>query len=352
MTRMLVAGIDIGGTNTSFGFVDKAGNILYKDSIPTRDDLPPEEFVRDLCERIRLAQRPSPSFPLHPTQPPQMGRREEREVGLPSPLGEGPGMRTLGEGVRVLGVGIGAPNGNYFRGTIEFAPNLKWKGIVPIAEMISKHLNIPAVLTNDANAAALGEMYFGKAVGVKNFLFITLGTGLGSGIVVNGDLVYGHDGFAGELGHVIMVRDGRMCGCGRRGCLEQYVSASGLVQSYIEIYEKRNSLKLEDKENLTSIEIYHKARSREGAAIDAFNFTGDMLGFALANSVPYTSPEVIYIFGGLAEAEDLILLPTRESFDKNIMHLWKDKVRIERSGLPSNDAAILGAASVIWKRLS
>jgi glucokinase len=211
-------------------------------------------------------------------------------------------------------------------------------------------MNVPAVLTNDANAAALGEMYFGGAKGMKDFIFITLGTGLGSGIVVNGQMVYGHDGFAGELGHTILIQHGRQCGCGRKGCLEQYCSATGIVKTYLEILKSANPNAINDaeKSKIDAKYIFEKAMSGDEGAFYAFNYTGELLGFALANSVAYTSPEAIFLFGGLAQAGELLFNPVILNFEKNLLHNYKGKVKILPSSLPENDAAILGASSLIW----
>lgn len=309
----VVAAVDIGGTNTVFALVDRAGRILHKDTVPTRSAITCEALVQAVSDRLRLTSKD----------------------------------------YQLMAVGIGAPNGNYFNGTIEFAPNLPWKGVIRLAQLFTREMQVPAFVTNDANAAALGEMYFGAAKNIKEFIFITLGTGLGSGIVVNGQLVYGHDGFAGELGHTIIVQHGRPCGCGRRGCLEQYCSASGIVKTYKEIIrnadpEKYNGDAFSD---VTSKTIYDKALSGDEAAFYAFNYTGEMLGFALANSVAYTSPEAIFLFGGLAEAGELLFTPTLLSFEKNVLAIYRNKVSILPSGLPENDAALLGAASLAWNDL-
>lgn len=310
-------GIDIGGTNTYFGLVDREGKILLKDVVKTLDFSDPKELVDVVSEKINSS----------------------LALLLPAAADS-----------ELIGVGVGAPNANYFRGTIENAPNLKWKGVVPLAEFFTEKLKIPAVLTNDANAAALGEMYFGGAKKMKDFIFITLGTGLGSGIVVNGQLVYGHDGFAGELGHTIIIQHGRQCGCGRKGCLEQYCSATGIVNTYLEILksENHNALKEVDISSITSKYIYEMALKGDEAAFYAFNYTGELLGFALANSVAYTSPEAIFLFGGLVKAGEMLFNPTQLSFEKNLLNNYKGKVKILPSSLPENDAAILGAASLIW----
>lgn len=314
--QQLIAGIDIGGTNTVFGLVNERGKILLKESIGTEHFPIPEDLVAVVCEHIKKA------------------------------------IAKISGEYNFAGVGIGAPNGNYFNGTIEFAPNLKWEGIVPLAKLFSERLNVKAVLTNDANAAAIGEMMFGGAKGMKDFIFITLGTGLGSGIVANGEMILGHDSFAGEVGHVIMFPDGRQCGCGRKGCLETYCSATGIKRTYSDLlmshHEKTNlSGKVADAKY-----IYDKAIQGDKDAIEAFNYTGDILGLALANSVAYTSPEAIFLFGGLALAGDFIFKPTAESFERNLLNIYKNKIKILPSQLKENDAAILGAASLILKELN
>lgn len=313
--QTLVAAIDIGGTNTVFGLVDKSGKILLKETVPTEHFPIPEDLVAVVCEHIKKA------------------------------------FIAFSNDYELKGVGIGAPNGNYFNGTIEFAPNLKWEGVVPLAKLFSDRLNVKAVLTNDANAAAIGEMTFGGAKGMKDFIFITLGTGLGSGIVSNGEMILGHDSFAGEIGHVIMFPDGRQCGCGRKGCLETYCSATGIKRTYADLLMSHH-----DKANLQARVadakyIYDKAMANDKDAIEAFNQTGEILGLALANSVAYTSPEAIFLFGGLALAGDFIFKPTVESFERNLLNIYKNKIKILPSQLKENDAAILGAASLILKEL-
>ncbi|HLG34855.1 MAG TPA: ROK family protein [Bacteroidia bacterium] len=304
----LVAGIDIGGTNSRFGLVDSGGKIVAHDSVKTTDFPDANDLAIAAAEKI---------------------------------------YSMLPKDSELIGAGIGAPNGNFFSGTIEFAPNLQWKGVVPLAKYFSDALNCKAILTNDAKAAALGEMIFGGAKGMKDFIFITLGTGLGSGIVVNGELVYGHDGFAGEAGHVIIIPDGRLCGCGRRGCLEKYCSATGIVTTYKEKLSDAGE-KIPDDE-IDSKYIFEKAQQGEQIAIGSFNYTGELLGLALANTVTYTSPEAIFLFGGLAQAEKFIFSPVKESFEKNILRIYKDKVKILPSKLKEDAAAVLGAASLIWK---
>lgn len=318
--HLIVAAIDIGGTNTVIGIVNREGNILAKDAVRTADFPDPKDLVEVVSKKVL-----------------------DLIANFILPTGY----------FSLAGAGIGAPNGNYFNGTIEFAPNLKWKGVIPLAKYFSDTLNVKAVLTNDANAAALGEMYFGGARGMKDFIFVTLGTGLGSGIVVDGKMVYGHDGFAGELGHIIVMQHGRQCGCGRKGCLEQYCSASGIVKTYFEILRSAGSEspKPLDSEKVDAKYIFEKAMGGDESAFYAFNYTGEVLGLALANSVAYTSPEAIFLFGGLAQSGELLFNPTIISFEKNLLNIYRNKIKILPSALPENDAPILGAASLIWNEL-
>jgi glucokinase len=316
MMQQLVAAIDIGGTNTVFGLVDLDGQILLKETISTGHFPLPEDLVNGVCEQIDIAMRPFAATHV------------------------------------LAGVGIGAPNGNYFNGTIEFAPNLKWKGIVPLAKLFSDRLHVQTVLSNDANAATIGEMIFGGAKGMKDFIFITLGTGLGSGIVSNGEIILGHDSFAGEIGHVIMFPDGRQCGCGRKGCLETYCSATGIKRTYSDLLMSRHIDTHLEIQDANAKYIYEKALQGDQDAIAAFEQTGDILGLALANSVAYTRPEAIFLFGGLAMAGDFIFKPTIESFERNLLNIYKNKIKILPSQLDENNAAILGAASLIIKELN
>lgn len=306
--QLLVAGIDIGGTNVVLGLVNRQGKILWKSSFLTKqfDDF--ELLVAHASQEVLKA------------------------------------LASI-EHTQLIGCGVGAPNGNFYTGNIEHAPNLVWKGIIPVAEKFIKTLDCKCLITNDANAAALGEMLYGAAKPYKDFIFITLGTGLGSGIVVNGDLVYGHDGFAGELGHVIVEKDGRPCGCGRRGCLETYCSATGLVLTYKEL--KKDGADLIDAKY-----IFQKAKEHEKEALKAFVITGERLGLALANAVAYTSPHAIFLFGGLVHAGDFLLKPTIASFEKNLHIIYRGKVSIHLSHLNENDGAVLGAASLIWNNHS
>ena len=307
----VAAGIDIGGTNTVFGLVNSEGEILCKESLPTEGFQLPEDLAAVVTEHLKKL-------------------LSDRNAEL-------------------IGIGMGAPSANYFSGCIEFAPNLKWEGIIPVAKLFEERMHTRVILTNDANAAALGEMIFGGAKGMKDFIFITLGTGLGSGIVVNGELVYGHDGMAGEIGHVIVEKDGRQCGCGRKGCLETYCSATGIKRTYADLLMSRHEKASFANRVADAKYIYDKAMAGEEAAMEAFRYTGEILGLALANSVTYTSPEAIFLFGGLAQSGELIFKPTMESFKKNLLNIYRKDIKILPSLLKENDAAILGASSLIWK---
>ena len=317
MEKPYVIGIDIGGTNTVFGVVDARGAILYNGSIKTGT----YEDINDYISALAV------------------GLKEVIEQA------GGPG--------NIKGIGVGAPNGNYFSGCIEFAPNLPWKGKIPLAQLISeKTYNIPVTLTNDANAAAIGEMTYGAARGMKDFIEITLGTGLGSGIVVGGNLVYGHDGFAGELGHVIMRRGGRMCGCGRKGCLEAYASATGLARTAREILTnstEKSLLRELDPENITSKDVYESAIKGDKLALEIFEFTGNILGEALADFVAFSSPEAIVLFGGLTKSGDLILNPVKRSMEENVLKVFQGKTKLLVSQLKESDAAVLGASALGWE---
>jgi glucokinase len=302
--QQLVAGIDIGGTNVVSGLVTKQGKILWKETYATKDFSEFESLVIHTTTQLQKALKKIPNGKL-------------------------------------VGCGIGAPNGNFYTGNIEHAPNLVWKGVVPVAQLFAERLDTKCLITNDANAAAIGEMLYGAAKSFTDFIFITLGTGLGSGIVVNGEVVYGHDGFAGELGHVIVEKDGRLCGCGRQGCLETYCSATGLVTTYQELTGNRSS-------EIDSRYIYQKALEEEPEALEAFEHTGERLGLALANAVAYTSPKAFFLFGGLARSGHFLLNPTRTHFEKNLHVIYRDKVALHLSELNENDGAVLGAASLIW----
>jgi len=312
-----VIGIDMGGTNTAFGIVDARGNVIASSSIKTGKHSKIEDYIDELYTEIN------------------------RII-----------VANDAEG-KINGIGIGAPNANYFTGVIEDGVNLPWPTPIPLANLISKKFGIPCLITNDANAAAIGEMTYGAARGLKDFIMITLGTGVGSGIVVNGQMVYGHDGFAGELGHVIMKRNnGRVCGCGRTGCLEAYCSATGVARTareFLEIRSDKSLLRDYDIDSITSKDVYDCAVKGDKLAIDIFNYTGTILGEALADFVTFSSPEAFVIFGGLTKSGDYIMNPIREAFDKNIMKVFKGKVKILISELKESDAAVLGASALGWE---
>lgn len=313
----LSIGVDIGGTGTKFGIVDTVGNLLFSSEMSTRNHPNVEGFIDELYERL---------LPL---------------------------IEQSGGVGRFKGIGLGAPNGNYYTGTVEYAPNLPWKGILPLAKLVEAKFGLPVVLTNDANAAALGEMMYGVAKGMKDFIMITLGTGVGSGIVANGTLIYGHDGFAGELGHTIIIPDGRIhAGTGKKGSLESYASATGVTLTTIELLEasdKPSLLRDIPKEKLDSKKVYEAAMAGDELAKEIFEYTGKILGMALANFVMFSSPEAIVLFGGLMKAGDLILKPTREHMEENLIQVFQNKVKILVSHLKESDAAILGASALVWE---
>jgi glucokinase len=315
--EQLAIGIDIGGTGTKFGIVDRLGNLLFSSDMPTRGHNEIEGFIDDLHQNL-------------------------------SPLIE----RAGGIG-RIKGIGMGAPNGNYYTGTIEYAPNLPWKGILPFAKMMEAKFRLPVVLTNDANAAALGEMMYGAAQDMKDFITITLGTGVGSGIVANGKLIYGHDGFAGELGHTIIIPGGRIHeGTGKKGSLESYASATGVRLTALELMETSStpsSLRGIPRDQLDSKKVYEAAREGDELAKEIFEYTGRILGLALANFVMFSSPEAIVLFGGLTKAGELLLRPTREHMEDNLIQVFQNKVKILVSHLKESDAAILGASALVWE---
>ena len=317
MSKPYVVGIDIGGTNTVFGIVDARGTIIDNGSIKTGKHSKIEDYVNELHEQL---------FQL----------LEKNDV--------------VG---KIAGIGVGAPNGNYFNGTIEFAPNLPWRGVLPLADMLSDRFGIPVALTNDANAAAIGEMTYGAARGLKDFIMITLGTGVGSGIVVNGQLVYGHDGFAGELGHVVVKPvNGRACGCGRTGCLETYASATGVARTareFLEIRKDNSLLRQIPIQDITSKDVYDAAIAGDQIAKDIFEYTGNILGEAFANFTAFSSPKAIILFGGLAKSGELIMKPIRESMERNMLNIYKNKVDLLFSELKESDAAVLGASALGWE---
>ena len=310
-------GIDIGGTNTVFGLVDREGNCLEERRVSTNEYTGADAFLRHLFVELDLLIE---SYPNHAVQ----------------------------------GIGIGAPNGNFYTGSIEYAPNLSWEGVVPLASRFAERYELPAVLTNDANAAAMGEMLFGAAQNMRHFVVITIGTGLGSGIVINGEVLYGHDGFAGEIGHTIAKSGGRRCSCGRFGCLETYVSGRGMRQTISELLGAsfdKSSLRSIPLTEITSKDVFEAAQNGDKIAIEAFEFTGRRLGKALADTVAHLSPEAVFIFGGVAKAGDLLLNPTRKHYEENVLHIYRNKVKILPSGLNNRNAAILGAAALLWQHI-
>lgn len=313
----LSIGIDIGGTGTKFGIVDRDGNLLFSDEISTKKHAEVGSFIDELY------------------------------TALSALIDKAGGIG------RMKGIGVGAPNGNYYTGTIEYAPNLPWKGIVPLAKLIENKFRLPVTLTNDANAAAIGEMMYGAAKGMKDFIMITLGTGVGSGIVANGQLIYGHDGFAGEVGHTIIIPDGRLHpGTGKKGSLESYASATGVRYTTLELLESTDtpsSLRDIPKDDIDSKKVYEAAIQGDGLARHVYEYTGRILGLALANCVMFSSPEAIILFGGLTKAGDLILKPTREHMEANLIQVFQNKVKLLISHLRESDAAILGASALVWE---
>lgn len=313
----LVIGIDIGGTGTKFGIVDRVGNVLFSSEMSTKKHKSLEIYIDELYNNL-------------------------------TPL-----IDKAGGVGRIKGIGVGAPNGNYYTGTVEYAPNLPWKGILPLAKLIQDKFNLPVVLTNDANAAAIGEMMYGAAQGMKDFIMITLGTGVGSGIVANGHLIYGHDGFAGELGHTIIIPDGRMHeGTGKKGSLESYASATGVTLTAIEFLKntkKKSLLRNVKPDEIDSKKVFEAAIQGDELAKEIFEYTGKILGMALANAVMFSSPEAIILFGGLTKAGELILKPTREHMEANLIKVFQNKVKILVSHLKESDAAILGASALAWE---
>lgn len=318
MSKPYVLGIDIGGTNTVFGIVDARGHVLASSSIKTAKHHNFDDYIAELHAEI-------------------MKLLEANEAVD-----------------KIQGIGIGAPNANYYTGEIVDAPNLPWSGTLSIASKVSAAFKgIPVAVTNDANAAALGEMTYGAARGMRDFIMITLGTGVGSGIVINGQLVYGHDGFAGELGHVIRKPNhGRICGCGRTGCLEAYCSATGVARTAREFLETRtdpSSLRQLEIENITSKDVYEAAATGDKMAKEIFEYTGKMLGDAFADFVAFSSPQAIVLFGGLARSGEMLLKPLREEFEKALMPVFRGKTKIILSELKESDAAVLGASALGWE---
>ncbi|MCM1377213.1 MAG: ROK family protein [Clostridium sp.] len=313
-----VMGVDIGGTNTVFGIVDARGHVIASDSIKTKKHANFDDYLAELHEGME-----------------RLIKANDAED-------------------KIQGIGIGAPNGNYYTGEIQNPPNLPWGPIIPLAEKMSKIFGgIPVAVTNDANAAALGEMTYGAARGMKDFIMITLGTGVGSGIVVNGQLVYGHDGFAGELGHVVVKRNnGRICGCGRTGCLEAYCSATGVARTareFLEIRTEPSTLRNLEIDDITSKDVYDAAVAGDKVAREIFEYTGKILGEAFADMVAFSSPQAIILFGGLAKSGELLLRPLREAFERSLFPIFKGKTSIILSELKESDAAVLGASALGWE---
>ncbi len=317
MKTEVTLGIDIGGTNTAFGFVDIKGRCIKESSIPTLG----QNSAEDLFERLFT---------------------EVKKI-----------LNELADQCILKGIGVGAPNANYYHGTVENPPNLRW-GLVNIIDLIKQYMDVPAAITNDANASAIGEMLFGAAKGMKDFIVITLGTGLGSGVVVDGKLVYGADGFAGEIGHTVYDPNGRQCGCGRKGCLETYASATGIKKTVMELLANTNTeseLRNISYNELDSKMIHSAALKGDKLALEAFEFTGKVLGLKLADAVAVTSPEAIILFGGLAHAGKMIIDPTKRSMEENLFHVFRNKVKIIESGLPEGNSAVLGASALIWNEI-
>ncbi len=314
----LAIGIDVGGTNTKYGIVNQKGDILSQSEMKTETFATPELFVDGLYEMLK------------------------------------PMMDSVPPGSHIKGIGIGAPNGNPFRGTIEYAPNLRWKGVIRLCEIVTKKFNLPSVINNDAKAAAIGEMTYGAARGMKDFIMITLGTGVGSGIVINGNVVYGHDGFAGELGHSTIRPGGRThWGTGMHGSLECYASATGIAITANEMLDENpgvdSLMRQYKREEINSRIVTECARKGDKLANEVYKFTGEILGQALANFVMFSSPEAIFLFGGVTKAGNLIMDPTKESMEKNLLPIFQNKVKLIFSELKEADAAILGASALVWK---
>jgi len=316
MTKPYVLGVDIGGTNTVFGIVDARGNVIASGAIKTKKHADFNEYLNELhVEASKLI----------------AANDAEGKIG---------------------GIGVGAPNANYYTGNIENAANLIWKGVLPLSQGLADRFGIPVAITNDANAAAIGEMTYGAARGMRDFIMITLGTGVGSGVVCNGQMVYGADGLAGELGHIISRRGGRLCGCGRCGCLETYCSATGVVRTALEFLDAAPAvssvLRNIPSADLTSKDVYDAAIAGDPIAQNVYEFTGRVLGESLADFAAFTSPEAFILFGGLAKAGELLFKPMRDAFEKNALSFHKGKIKILVSELKEADAAVLGASALGW----
>jgi glucokinase len=314
----LAIGVDIGGTNTKFGIVNHRGEIIHKGELRTDAHATAESFIEA----------------LHAALVPILEKQQQEDY-------------------KIKGVGIGAPNGNFYTGTIEYAPNLQWKGVIPLAKMVSEKFWVPCSLTNDANAAAVGEMMYGAARGMRDFIMITLGTGVGSGIVANGQLIYGHDGFAGELGHTIIRPGGRKHWSTKLdGSLEAYCSATGIVltaKELLEQTEQKSLMRQYKPGELTSKIVFDCAKAGDELAKEAYRFTGQILGESLANFIMFSSPEAIILFGGVIKAGELIMEPTKEHMEKNLLPIFQNKIKLVFSELREADAAILGASALVWE---
>lgn len=316
--KKAVIGIDIGGTNTEIAYINKEAEILIKKTIPTKGYNNLLEYINTLCAEIsNLTDSKKDSH-------------------------------------KFSGIGIGVPNGNYYTGKVEYAPNLGWGDNVPLVKMIKEYFDLPIFITNDANAAALGEMVFGGAKNMKDFIVITLGTGLGSGFVTNGKLILGHDGFAGEMGHITVKENGRNCACGKKGCLETYVSATGIKRTVYELlahYNNESPLKDIAFNKLEAKDIYNFAKQGDFIALQAFDYTAEILGKAIANVVALTSPEAIFLFGGLANANDLLIQPVKKYMEKSLLKVFQNKVEILPSELMNKNAAVIGAAAMVMDKI-
>ena len=313
MAIQLALGVDIGGTNSVFGLCDRDGNVIYEHSLPTTNYSDASDLVNDIHSNLT----------------------KEGYIN------------------NIVGIGIGAPNGNFYSGTIEFAPNLNWTGIIPLADLFEKKFTKPTILTNDANAAAVGEMVYGAAKDLSHFVTITLGTGLGSGIIQDNKLVYGHDGFAGEYGHIRVIPSGRSCGCGRNGCLETYASASGVVRSAREMESpNKHSSILYNVDNLTARDVFTAATNGDLFAQEVVEFTAEILGNSLADFVCYNSPAAFILFGGIAQSGQAFADMVKRHMEESILNIYKDKVEIRISALHDKNAAVLGASSLVWNDLA
>ena len=314
----LTIGIDIGGTNTKYGIVDRGGNVLHQGNIPTTQYEEFQAYFDAMADALRK------------------------------------GIHELPADTRIIGIGVGAANGNYYTGNIERATNLKWKGVLPLARMFKEEFGVPCILTNDANAAAVGEMIYGNAKNMKDFVVITLGTGLGSGFVCGGVLLNGHHGIAGEVGHTSVNPNGRYCNCGKRGCLETYVSATGIKRTVYKLladHLEPSELRGISFEDLNTKMISEAAHRGDVVAIEAFEYTGRILGMKLAETVVHTDPEAIFLFGGLSMAGDLIFRPTIKHMEANLMPLFRGKIKVLPSAMQNQAAPILGASSLVWDYL-